>query len=661
MKRIIKSVFVLLLTGLVSVTIFAQTQNKQDISVLYVGFNPEKEMPAELPKGWLDERFNEEYKTRMPSFVEYLDKYFSKVGSIDAREYTAEISNKYDVTIFDESVKPIKERVVHTDPETGKFLSMERAIYLPEDYDRPSIFIGHTADVLGRSLGSKLDWYCLCLDRHAHHTKTGHEIFKGPFNVDLKLTNRPTPKPIFKHPDGINMPAEIPMWEVNTEGYLDGKGYRVGLVSRGWGFEDSPDAEVISSGVCDKAKTAVAIGRHGNFFLWGFSGSPDYMTRTAKQVFANAIVYTHKNADERIIAHKYNDRIATKAYIDDMLYYTTKDAYQHTVEFYKKMIAKNEARLKELKAKKEGGEELNEEEKMFISMPAQKIPTRMEFLKKNIGRNSWSKITGLDTLVIRQYLEENRDYFYSLPNAFYDIRVDEDCKSLGIANTNIKILDAAINLLEKGKDVEKAQRLLWRYTLEDFATAKEWRIWFNKYKSTMFFTQAGGYVWMINDANANPKIRPRADKKIEEKKAFNEASSKLKLDEPTHAEPVSIGATLLEGNNNDEKEVLIKTKIMDGYHIYAFVPKGEAYIKTEQGMEIPSGVQLVGEWKKTAPSSYPGKEGILIYKGESEFKQAIKLGKNLPAGSVVKCWLYYQCCDANICFPPKKKEFILEL
>lgn len=36
------------------------------------------------------------------------------------------------------------------------------------------------------------------------------------------------------------------------------------------GFEDSPEAEVISSGVCAKSLDAVAIGRHGNFFHWGF-------------------------------------------------------------------------------------------------------------------------------------------------------------------------------------------------------------------------------------------------------------------------------------------------------------------------------------------------------------------------------------------------------
>lgn len=138
-------------------------------------------------------------------------------------------------------------------------------------------------------------------------------------------------------------------------------------------------------------------------------------------------------------------------------------------------------------------------------------------------------------------------------------------------------------------------------------------------------------------------------------------SVELQLDEPTHAEPVSIGAVLVDGENEGEKTILIKTNIMEGYHIYAYVPKGEAYIKTEQGIEIPAGVNLVGKWVKTSPAPYPGKDGILIYKKENSFKHKIKVGKDVAKGSEIKCWLYYQCCDASICFPPKKKEFTLIL
>lgn len=146
-----------------------------------------------------------------------------------------------------------------------------------------------------------------------------------------------------------------------------------------------------------------------------------------------------------------------------------------------------------------------------------------------------------------------------------------------------------------------------------------------------------------------------------QKKQKMETNQELNLDIPTHAEPVSVGAILLEGKKEGEKAIMIKTNIMEGYHIYAYVPKGEAYIKTELGIELPAGVELQGKWKKTSPASYPGKNGILIYKNEDSFKHIINVGKDVAKGTKIKCWLYYQCCDANICFPPKKKVFELIL
>lgn len=531
MKNYIKLIATLVLVLCIT-TIKAQDIDKQDISVLYVGYSSEKPMPENLESsrisgGMTPERFKEEYGKRMPAFEELLNKYFIKVTSVDARDYNEEMSKAHDVTIFDQAPDMIKDRVIHNDPETGKFISMEPAKFVSDDFDSPSVFIGHTSSVIGASLGSKLDWYCLCLDRHAHHIKTEHAIFKGPYKTDITLEKKATPKGVLKAFDGQDVPEEIPMWEVNSEGYKDGKGFRVGMVARGWGFEDSPHSEIISSGVCTKQKTAVALGRHGNFFLWGFAGSPDYMTEEAKRVFVNAIVYTHEHADDKMIVRKYNERIATKQYIDEMIFYTTEKSYLSYVEFLKDF---NENSLKEkekLKEKKASGKDLTQVEKMILNSRPQEILTREGYLKKNIGRNSWSSITGLDTLAIRKYLNENRDYFYSEPDAFYEIKVDEDVKSLGVANTNIAVLDKAITMLEDNADADKAYRILMRYTLEDFKTAKEWRTWFNTYRDKLFFTEVGGYVWMVNDKNANPRVRPRSESDIALKESKRQHNSKI--------------------------------------------------------------------------------------------------------------------------------------
>jgi hypothetical protein len=135
----------------------------------------------------------------------------------------------------------------------------------------------------------------------------------------------------------------------------------------------------------------------------------------------------------------------------------------------------------------------------------------------------------------------------------------------------------------------------------------------------------------------------------------------IQLAEPTHEDPVSVGATIINGEKEDEKVIVMKTRIKDGYHIYAYVPQSEAYIKTEQGIELPVGVELLGDWDKSAPAPYPGNSQLLVYKKENSFKHKIKVGADVARGTSIKCWLYYQCCNASICLPPKKKEFELEL
>lgn len=510
------SILWLVVIFLLPALIFAQ--EKQNLKVLYVGYSPEKEMPKNLGvvglAGMSEERFEKEYPKRMPAFKAYLENYFTTVKTVDARDYNEAMSAIVDVTIFDQNPKPFKEHVIHRDSITGAIISVEPSKVVSDSFNYPSVFIGQTADYVGRSLGSKLDWYCLCLDKYALEIKMEHSIFKEPFKVDLTLENRPTPSPIFTYPNGFDMPTEIPMWKVNTEGYHDGNGFRIGMVARGWGFEDSPDAEVISSGVSDKDLSAVALGRHGNFFLWGFAGSPKYMTQEAKKVFANVIVYTYKHKDSRIITKKYNDRIATKDYVDELLNYTTIKSYNDFINFLESFDERMFTEKKAAEDKKEEGKELNEDEIRALHYRPQKKLTREEFLQKRIGRNSFSKITGLDTLAIRKYLIENRPYFYSEPEGFYDLIVDEDVKSLGLANTNLKVIETAIKMFKKGEDVPKAKRILWRYTLESFETPNEWRKWYKKYIHKFYFTESGGFIWMINDESANPNVKPRGTSSI---------------------------------------------------------------------------------------------------------------------------------------------------
>ncbi|CAM3759332.1 hypothetical protein [Flavobacterium chungbukense] len=497
MKHIRVRIVVLAILFSTAVSVFAQQPAKEKLSVLYVGYDPAVPLTEEFINsttgtgGYSPERFKEDVKTRFNAFESYLKEYFTTVKAVDARSYTMDMSANYDVTVFDQRINPWEKG-----ERTPKY---KPAKYLKEDFDFPTIFIGHTAPMMGETIGLKLDWLCLCLDADAHHLKTEHPIFKGPFPVNLTMVTKPTPDGIFHYPSGKNVPKEIPMWRVQKEGYMEGKGYRVGLVSRGDGFLDSPDAEYISSGVNSKDVGAVAIGRHGNFFLWGFSASPDYMTNEAKQVFANSVVYIKKFKGQKPIARKYNQQIAVRTtYINDMIAQLNKDSFEHYKVYINEVNAQSQNLIKKILAKKGNGEKVSEMEEAIVAAQSQTIPipTWEEYIKQQSG-NFFKPEYAKNVDKLKKYLSDNKKYMYSGTEDFYTLKLDEDIKKLGIGNNDVKLLQQCIYLLQNNKEKDLANRILTRYTgLEK--NPQEWENWFSTNSSKLFFTESGGYKWLID-------------------------------------------------------------------------------------------------------------------------------------------------------------------
>jgi hypothetical protein len=132
-----------------------------------------------------------------------------------------------------------------------------------------------------------------------------HAIFHAPLQPKLALGS-------IAAPEGYNdwekeLPAKFDVWRVQ-EGDL-GKSIDYGMVSNPYGFEDSPDTEYISSGVNSKGPKSMALGRHGNWFLWGFAGDPTQMTDAARQVFLNSICWMKQfDGQAPLVTHSSNER-----------------------------------------------------------------------------------------------------------------------------------------------------------------------------------------------------------------------------------------------------------------------------------------------------------------------------------------------------------------
>ena len=469
-----KLLYLILFLG-ISLTSFAQ--QKQELKVLYVGGSSDLERPTP-----------ESVQERFSAFEEYLKQYFTQVTAIRSSQYKTHLSADYDVTIFDGMI-PRKQQAIWRKGADGE-AKYFNAISIADEFNHPAILIANMGDLIGRGLGTKTDWYCLCLDADAHHINLEHPIFKGPFKTDITLTDKPTPDAAFSFEYSTGkLPQTLPMWKVQTKGYMNDKGFRIGMVSRPAGFTDSPETEIISSGVCAKSIDAVAISRHGNFFFWGFSASPKYMTEEAKDVFANAVVYTSTLKGQKIIAKKYYDRAATKAYIKELTHFASEEAYQKFIkieeEYYQETVKLKQTAI----AKKEKGEKLSEDETYALNteVPSSYEPISFEdYMKKRLKDNY--KTFGTDYKAYHKYLQKNEPYFYGAA-MFYKLQVDEDAKSWKIPNSDVRLIEKAITTLEKGKkqeEIAKAKRILDRYTLCTFSKPAQWREWFNKYKETIF-------------------------------------------------------------------------------------------------------------------------------------------------------------------------------
>ncbi|MDE0227179.1 MAG: hypothetical protein OXP28_18880 [Gammaproteobacteria bacterium] len=469
---------------------------KSDLRVLYVGVNPETAQLSDMESTFqtAPDRLLEFKKARTPSFERFLSQHFSVVDVVFADAYTEAASDGYDVTIFGDDITPIKE-AVREQNEDGSWL-YEPALYLTAEFDRAAILIDTMSPRVSLPLEHKMDWLCLCLDAHAHNLEQEHPVFNVPNKVELTFTEEETPSNYFEYHVGRDLPDSLPMWRVQTEGYKDGDGFPIGMVSHGHGFVEAGDSEVIASGVNTKLSNAVALGRHGNLFHWGFAAAPDEMTDEAKLVFVNAIHYIARFDGDRPYTRRQQGAF-TRNIALDVSYRASKseDSYQGYVDFLR-MAKKSEEEF--LRQKQETGQKLTISEQQILAREIE-IPTREEFLEQRIlGRLAPAVVErfGTDLEKYLEYYEANVEYLVPGTERLSYV-VDADAASLETSNRDPVILDVAISLLEQDGENALARRVLDRYTEESFDTASGWREWFEANADHLYFAEVNGHKFEV--------------------------------------------------------------------------------------------------------------------------------------------------------------------
>lgn len=602
-------------------------KEKLPLKVLYVGYNPERQMPADVVYySTAPAVVAKVYQARMADFKVFLESHFEEVKVIDVRDYSPALSDAADVTIMDAG--PVK---------------------LPADFDRPMILMHAMAPNVGLPIGLKFDWYCQCLEDEALNINTKHEIFNVPNKVKLTMVKQATPASFFNGHEGLTTPKEMPMWRVVKSGASANGKYIIGMVAHGEGFNDSPDAESISGGVCLKNAEAVALGRQGNYFMWGFSASPDYMTDEAKEVFVNVVSYIKKYDHMPAIVKK--TQIATRSSIDEQVYRIDEQLYK------KAILSRREGNVRMLKLqsdllkRKAAGEDIGRSNEMFLKMPVTNDVESFEsYLKNQAGTALFTKF-GTDTKLYRKYFHDNYEYFYPLDG--YALQLDEDAQHLGLSNRKAALLEKCIQLLESGKETAMAQRLLERYTMMNYTTAAEWRNWYELNKTSLFYTEAGGFKFIVNTFG-----KKEMAKTVEvEGPGVNDHSV---IPEPTADEPVVISAQFIPLKGKKSGDLIISASILKGWHMYAYVDKDSPFIQTEPLLELPEGAHADKDWEISAASPYPGNKGVFIFEDKASFKIKVNYQDSKP-GSVIRCGLFYQTCDETKCLPPAKKMLDIKI
>jgi hypothetical protein len=274
----------------------------------------------------------------------------------------------------------------------------------------------------------------------AHAELLEHEIYHRPFKVKPEFEQWDTPSNYHRRNLAENkLPDKMKVWRVQNSGKRFGS-----VVSRFYGFTDSPDTEILAKGFNGgKEYGAVGVGRHGNFLQWGYSSSPSKMTEAGRKFFLNCICYIHKFDGKAPLFRRTSS---------------------HRL---------NALRLAAVITRISGD--------------------KKEFFMRLFPDELWEEYgTYPDGLV--QYYRENLEFIYR-DGKFL---IDGELKSLGLdSNRNLESLELLIVLLQDGIEADTARLLLKRYTNQSFQDVEGWKQWFDSNRDRIYFTDVGGYKFLV--------------------------------------------------------------------------------------------------------------------------------------------------------------------
>jgi hypothetical protein len=551
---------------------------------------------------------------RTKDFQTYLKSHFTEVGLADYLTLTEDATKKYEVILLDWSGLPPRTETNGT-----------RSFVVPKlgpDYDRPTVLIGGGSLGVGRQFQLKVDDLCVCLGDAAHGIRTAHTIFHKPYEIHVKFTDRPTPAEYRVWPEGEQLGATIKVWKVQERAWSidkpDDFSVTPGMVADSYGFTDSPDAEIIAAGINTKSPESVAIGRHANFLLWGFYGSPSNLTPEARKCFVNAICYVKQFDGQRPLVHKAKGPWRSRRWaLYFAFYYQSMSDRERFVNSQPEATRRDPAKIDELHR------------------------TRMEQCRDLFSKELQERL-GSDPKRYVAYYRDNMEFLF--PNngtRGVTFAVDEDVKALGLSNRNITLLERCIAMLEQGDRTDLALRVMKRYTTESFSSAAAWKAWLDAHRTRLYFTDIGGFKFLV---------APESSVRTTTQEGGKSLTSEQDAERPVSASAELRPAKVCPG---EELELVVRIRIAPVWHIYSIGKSGGPGVPTTLKLKLPKGVEADAEW--AGPDPIRAADGQTAYEGAIELRRRLRIAGNFAAESIdVACEVGYQACNAFSCQLPTR-------
>jgi hypothetical protein len=313
----------------------------------------------------------------------------------------------------------------------------------------------------------------------AHGMRLDHPIFHTPNEASVQLTEIDTPAH-YAHYAAGPVGKRLPAWKVfqprRNRAAAEAAAKPgapvvtpeddIGLVSDGFGFEDLPDSEWISSGVNSKGPESLALGRQANYFLWGFAAAPTNMTPSARDVFVNAVCWIKQFEGQHAMVAKVGSP-REWVFVELWVASHQKDPAPAV------QSAEMQAELDRPSAERYFGKDtIDQHGKDYASLKAWLL-------------DHFEQITSVSGEKGRRHHE-----------------VDEDLVTLGASNRKPEFFERVIAHWQAHPGDELASRLLERYVPDvKFSKAEELATWFQENRARLRFSDFGGFRWILVPAS----------------------------------------------------------------------------------------------------------------------------------------------------------------